>query len=168
MILTTFTCALALVINIESIHCIKSCIRLILSNRIRCFFISVNRFSLYRETFWKSVLRIKLWSPRTCFSFSNSKNEGCKNIGKICIQVVQASSFSDVYIIRREWIFEVSLAALGSLLFIEIQWNGLLRAKGKVIHDTGHHLTSYPTEITWMNMEIHQVDQIDSWFCFTP
>ena len=28
------------------------------------------------------------------------------------------------------WNSEVSLAALTSLLFIEIQWNGLLRAKG--------------------------------------
>ena len=32
-----------------------------------------------------------------------------------------------------------------SLLFYEIQWNGLLRAKGVVIFDTGHHLTSHPT-----------------------
>ena len=40
-----------------------------------------------------------------------------------------------------------SLAALMSLLFIEIQWNGLLRAKGVVILDTGHHLTSHPTDI---------------------
>ena len=31
----------------------------------------------------------------------------------------------------------VSLATLTNLLFIEIQWNGLLRAKGVVILDTG-------------------------------
>ena len=34
-----------------------------------------------------------------------------------------------------------------SLLFYEIQWNGLLRAKGVVIFDTGHHLTSHPTDM---------------------
>ena len=45
------------------------------------------------------------------------------------------------------WNCEVSLAALTSLLFIGIQWNGLLRAKGVVILDTGHHLTSYPTNV---------------------
>ena len=38
------------------------------------------------------------------------------------------------------WNFEVSIAALTSLLFIEIQYNGLLRAKGVVILDTGHPL----------------------------
>ena len=43
--------------------------------------------------------------------------------------------------------FEVSLAALSSLLFIEIQWNGFLRAKGFVILDTGHHLTSRSTDM---------------------
>ena len=46
------------------------------------------------------------------------------------------------------WHFEVSLTALTSLLFIEIQRNGLLRAKGVIILDTGHHLTSHPTDIT--------------------
>ena len=40
-----------------------------------------------------------------------------------------------------------ALAALTSLLFIEMQWNGLLRAKGVVILDTGYHLTSHPTDI---------------------
>ena len=40
------------------------------------------------------------------------------------------------------WNFEVSLAALRSLLFIEFQINGLLRAKGVVNLNTGHHLTS--------------------------
>jgi hypothetical protein len=34
-----------------------------------------------------------------------------------------------------------------SLLFFEHQGNGLLRAKGVVILDTGHHLTSRPTDI---------------------
>ena len=33
------------------------------------------------------------------------------------------------------------MADLTSLLFIEIQWNGLLRAKGVVILNTGHNLT---------------------------
>ena len=42
--------------------------------------------------------------------------------------------------------FKVSLAALKSLLSIEIQRNGLLRAKGVVILDTGRHLTSHPTD----------------------
>ena len=32
-----------------------------------------------------------------------------------------------------------------SILFIKIQWNGLLRAKGVVILDTGHHLT-FPSD----------------------
>ena len=31
-------------------------------------------------------------------------------------------------------------------LFFEIQRNGLSRAKGVVIFDTGHHLTSHPTD----------------------
>ena len=35
--------------------------------------------------------------------------------------------------------FEVSLAVLTSLLFFEIQWKGLLRAKGVVILNTGHN-----------------------------
>ena len=34
------------------------------------------------------------------------------------------------------WSFEVSLAALTSVLFIEFQWNGLVRAKRVVILDT--------------------------------
>ena len=38
--------------------------------------------------------------------------------------------------------FEVSLAVLTSLLFFEPQKNGFLRAK-----DTGHRLTSHPTDI---------------------
>ena len=42
----------------------------------------------------------------------------------------------------------VSLAALTSLLFIETQRNGLLRAKEVVILDTGHHLTSHPMDMT--------------------
>ena len=33
-----------------------------------------------------------------------------------------------------------------NLLFIEIQWNGVLRSKGVVIPDTGHHLTCHPTD----------------------
>ena len=39
--------------------------------------------------------------------------------------------------------FQVSLAALTSLHFIEIQWNGLLRARRVVILDMWHHLTSH-------------------------
>mgnify|MGYP003691638023 CR=1 FL=1 len=42
-------------------------------------------------------------------------------------------------------LFEVSLAALTILFLDEIQKNGLLRVKGVVILDTGHHLTSHPT-----------------------
>ena len=45
--------------------------------------------------------------------------------------------------------FEVSLAALTSLIVFEIQWNGHLRAKGFVILDTGRHWTSHPTAISW-------------------
>ena len=45
------------------------------------------------------------------------------------------------------WRFEVSLAALTSLLFIEIKQNSLLRAKGAVILDTGIHLRSHSTDI---------------------
>ena len=33
-----------------------------------------------------------------------------------------------------------------SLIFVEIQWNGLLCAKRVVFLDTGHHLTSHPTD----------------------
>ena len=33
------------------------------------------------------------------------------------------------------------------LLFIEIQINGLLHAKGVVILDTGHHLTFHPLDV---------------------
>jgi hypothetical protein len=33
-----------------------------------------------------------------------------------------------------------------SLLFFDYQGNDLLRAKGIVILDTGHHLTSHPTD----------------------
>ena len=43
--------------------------------------------------------------------------------------------------------FEVFLEALTRLLFYEIQRNGLFRAKGVVMIDTGNHLTSHPTEI---------------------
>ena len=44
--------------------------------------------------------------------------------------------------------FEVSLAVLTCLFFIEIRWNRLLRAKVFfLISDTGHHLTSNPTDI---------------------
>ena len=57
--------------------------------------------------------------------------------------------------------FEVPLVALTSLLFIEIQWNGLLRAKGVVILDTGHHLTSHPTDIfSGINNSIYSVSFI--------
>ena len=45
------------------------------------------------------------------------------------------------------WNFKVSLAALTSLLFIVIQYNGHLRAKGVVILDAGNQLTSHPTDI---------------------
>ena len=49
------------------------------------------------------------------------------------------------------WNFKVSLEALMNLLFYEIQWNGLLRAKGVVILDMGPHLTSYPTDLKIFN-----------------
>ena len=49
------------------------------------------------------------------------------------------------------WDFEVSLAALSSLLFIQVQWNGLLCVKGVVILDSGHHLT---TSEKWMKFTI--------------
>ena len=49
-----------------------------------------------------------------------------------------------------------SLVAPTSLLFIEIQWNGLLRAKGVVILDTEHHLTSHPTDIQDRNIKNSQ------------
>ena len=45
------------------------------------------------------------------------------------------------------WNFEVSLEAPMRLLFIEIQWNCLSHAKGVVILDTGHHLTSHLTDM---------------------
>ena len=41
----------------------------------------------------------------------------------------------------------VSLMALMNLLFFEHQGNDFLRAKGVAILDTGHHLTSHPTDI---------------------
>ena len=42
-----------------------------------------------------------------------------------------------------------------SLLVNEIQRNGLLRAKGVVILDTGHHLTSHPMDIfSAMNLSL--------------
>jgi hypothetical protein len=37
-----------------------------------------------------------------------------------------------------------------SLLFFEHQGNHLLRAKGVVILDMGHHLTSHPTDLKVM------------------
>ena len=43
--------------------------------------------------------------------------------------------------------FWSSPGGLTSLFSIEIQWNGLLRAKWVVILDTGHYLTSHPTDI---------------------
>ena len=49
----------------------------------------------------------------------------------------------------------VSLAALTSLLFIETQRNGLLRAKEVVILDTGHHLMSHPTDMTTNELLLH-------------
>ena len=52
------------------------------------------------------------------------------------------------------------MTALTSLLFVEILWNGLLRGKGVVILDTGHRLTSHPTDIqiffkfyTWISVK---------------
>ena len=50
------------------------------------------------------------------------------------------------------WNFEISLAAFTSLLFIESQWNGLLRAKGVVILDTGQHITTHPMDILWAEL----------------
>ena len=48
----------------------------------------------------------------------------------------------------RLWNFEVSLAAITSLHFYKIKRNCLLRAKGVVILDTGHQLTSHPTDFS--------------------
>ena len=50
------------------------------------------------------------------------------------------------------WNFDVCLAALTSLLFIKIQWNGLLRTNGVDIIDTGHHVMSHPTVIKTLNI----------------
>ena len=53
--------------------------------------------------------------------------------------------------------FEVSVAALTSLLFFEIQRNGQdFRTEEVDIFDTGHHLTSHPTAITQMEGAIWQ------------
>ena len=41
----------------------------------------------------------------------------------------------------------VSLADFVRLLFFDLQENGHLHTKGIIIRDTGHHLTSHPTNV---------------------
>ena len=49
-------------------------------------------------------------------------------------------------------ILTFSLAALTSLLFFEIQRNGLLRTKGIVNLDTGHHFTFHLTDTSQQDL----------------
>ena len=66
--------------------------------------------------------------------------------------IFQSCNGGDYFKINdRLWNFEVSLAALTSLLFNEIQRNCLLCAKGVVILDTGHHLTSH---VCWFRVRV--------------
>ena len=59
----------------------------------------------------------------------------------------QYSSHVTAEVNDRLWNFDVTLAALSSLVFYETQRNGLLRAKGLLSLTRGTILTSHPTDI---------------------
>ena len=71
----------------------------------------------------------------------------CFGFHAVSAIISQPYNGGDYQVNARLWNVEVSLVALTSLLFYEIQRNGLLRAKGVVVLDTGHYWKFHPTDI---------------------